>query len=145
MKAIRILALALGVYVLVGLLFEASTAYFQRQTPGFTVVLRSFDESGHAHDTVLALHDDEGQLWVESGHWFRGWYHRLRANPDVELIRDGQALAYRATPVDTPEEVERMKQRMGKGQGATYWVFRALLLWAPVKPVRLDPRPEAAG
>jgi len=29
---------------------------------------------------------------------------------------------------------------MGKGTSARYWVGRALLLWAPIKPVRLDPR-----
>jgi hypothetical protein len=29
---------------------------------------------------------------------------------------------------------------MGKGQGAGYYIGRTMLLWAPIKPVRLDPR-----
>ncbi len=29
---------------------------------------------------------------------------------------------------------------MGKGQGVRYWVRRLMLLFAPIKPVRLDPR-----
>ena len=44
-------------------------------------MLRSFDAAGGgAKDTVLSLLDDEGQLWIESGHWFRGWHHRVLAN-----------------------------------------------------------------
>jgi hypothetical protein len=29
---------------------------------------------------------------------------------------------------------------MGKGQGASYTLSRTMLLWAPIEPVRLDPR-----
>ena len=140
MRVARILAIVLGVYLALGLLMDGVVGFFQPEMPGRTAVLRTFDAEGEARDTVLGLHDDGGQLWVESGHWFRGWYHRVRANPDVELVRDGEALPYRATPVDTPEALENMQRLMGKGEGAGYWVMRAMLLWAPVKPVRLDPR-----
>ncbi len=34
---------------------------------------------------------------------------------------------------------------MGKGQGAGYWVGRMMLLFVPIKPVPLDPRPYRAG
>jgi hypothetical protein len=103
-------------------------------------VLRSFDNRGLAQETVLGLLDDNGQLWVESGHWFRGWYHRVQNNPDVELIRANEVGAYRATPVDTPEAVDLVTRLMGKGDGAGYWIGRTMLLYAPIKPVRLDPR-----
>jgi hypothetical protein len=142
MRIVRIVAIVFGVYVALGLLADAAIGYFQPRG-GNTAVLRTFDADGRPRDTVLGLLDDDGQLWVESGHWFRGWYHRAVANPDVELIRDGQAAPYRAVPVDTPEAVDRVTRLMGKGTRAGYWVGRTILLFAPIKPVRLDPRPPA--
>jgi len=139
MKFIRIAAGVFGVYVALGLALDAAIGYFQPQQET-TAVLRSFDPDGTPHETVLSLLDDGGTLWVESGHWFRGWYHRVRANPDVELIRGGEVKAYRAVPVDTPEALARVRELMGKGRGARYTLARAMLLFAPIKPVRLDPR-----
>ena len=134
----RILAIIVLVYIAVGLLADGAIGFFQPQNEG-TAVLRTFDAEGST-DTVLSLLDDDGQLWVESGHWFRGWYNRVLANPEVELVRDGKAVRYRAVPVDTPEAVDKVVKLMGKGTSAGYWVGRALLLWAPIKPVRLDPQ-----
>ena len=139
MRIVRIVAIVLGIYVGLGLLFDGAIGYFQPQSKT-TAVLRTFDESGQPRDTVLGLRDDDGQLWVESGHWFRGWYHRAVANPDIELVREGRTTAYRAVPIDTPEAVDTVTRLMGKGHGAGYWVGRVMLLWAPIKPVRLDPR-----
>ncbi len=143
MRIVRIGAIVLGVYVGLGLLLDGAIGYFQPQS-GTTAVLRTFDESGEPRDTVLGLLDDEGQLWVESGHWFRGWYHRAVANPEIELFREGRTTAYLAVPVDTPEAVDTVTRLMGKGDGAGYWVGRTMLLWAPIKPLRLDPRAGAS-
>jgi hypothetical protein len=140
MKIVRIAAIVFGLYVILGLVIDAAIGAFQPQGAN-TAVLRTFDADGRPKETVLGLLDDDGQLWVESGHWFRGWYERASANPDVELIRGGQAAPYRAVPVDSPEAVETVTRLMGKGQGAGYWVGRTMLLFAPIKPVRLDPRP----
>lgn len=139
MRIIRLAAVVFGVYLILGLLADAAIGYFQPQG-GNTAVLRTFDEGGHPQETVLGLLDDNGQLWVESGHWFRGWYRRALANPEVELIRGGQATPYRAVPVDTPEAVDLVTRLMGKGKSARYWVARTVLLFAPIRPVRLDPR-----
>ena len=144
MKALRILAIILGVYAVLGLGIDAAIGRFQPQG-GNTAVLRTFDAQGEAKDTVLGLLDDNGQLWVESGHWFRGWYQRALANPDVELIRGEDVAAYRAVPVNTPEAVDTATRLMGKGSGAGYWVGRVMLLWAPIKPLRLDPREPSAS
>jgi len=139
MKLVRVLAMLLALYVGLGLLADAAIGWFQPQG-GNTAVLRTFDASGGSKDTVLGLLDDRGQLWVESGHWFRGWYRRVVANPDVELVRGGQAAPYRATPLDTPEAVDTVTRLMGKGSSSRYWIARTLLLFAPIKPVKLDPR-----
>ena len=139
MKGARVVAIVLGIYVVLGLMADAAIGWFQPQG-GNTAVLRTFDASGAAKDTVLGLLDDQGQLWVESGHWFRGWYRRVLANPDVELVRGGVAAPYLATPTDTPEAVATVERLMGKGTSSRYWVARTLLLFAPIKPVKLEPR-----
>ena len=139
MKIIRIAAIVFGIYVVLGFSIDAAIGTFQPQSET-TALLRTFEEDGTPQDTVLSLLDDDGQLWVESGHWFRGWYHRAVANPEVELIRGDDIAQYRAVPLDTPEALDKVTQLMGKGQGAGYWVGRTMLLYAPIKPVRLDPR-----
>ncbi len=135
----KVVAIVLGGYILLGVVLDGAIGYFQPES-GRTAVLRTFEADGTAHDTVLGLLDDGGQLWVESGHWFRGWYRRVQANPDVELVRGGEATPYRAVPDDSAEAVDTVTRLMGKGSGAGYWVGRTALLWAPIKPVRLEPR-----
>ncbi len=139
MRLIRVLVIVFAVYVALGLVFDGLIGLFQPH-PGGTAVLRTFDANGRSKDTVLGLLHDNDQLWVESGHWFKGWYRRVQANPDVELVRDGKVEPYRATPVDTPEAIDLVERLMGKGRSGRYWVMRAMLLFAPIKPVRLDPR-----
>jgi len=139
MKIVRIVAILLGIYLVLGLMIDAAIGSFQPQGEN-TAVLRTFDKDGQPRETVLSLLDDNGQLWVESGHWFRGWYHRVMTNPNVELIRGGQATPYHAVLLNTPEALDLVTKLMGKGKGAQYWVGRTMLLFAPIKPVRLDPR-----
>ncbi len=139
MKILRVVAIIVAVWIALGLALDGAIGYFQPQSEG-TAVLRTFDEAGDPLDTVLGLLDDDGTLWVESGHWFRGWYYRLVRNPEVELVRGEKVEAYRAVPVDSPEAVEKVTKLMGKGRGPGYYVARTMLLWAPIKPVRLDPR-----
>lgn len=140
MKIVRIAVIVIGVYVVLGLVIDGLIGTFQPQSEG-TAVLRTFDENGTAQETVLSLLDDDGQLWVESGHWFRGWYNRVVANPQVELIRGDDVGAYTAVLLSSDEALDKVTKLMGKGQGAGYYVGRTMLLWAPIKPVRLDPRP----
>ena len=92
MKLVRIVTLVLGSYIAIALALDGAIGYFQPQAPN-TAVLRTFDVTGHSHDTVLGLLEEDGQLWVESGHWVRGWYHRLQERPGVELIRNGNVAA----------------------------------------------------
>jgi hypothetical protein len=133
--ATALLALALGVDALVGVAqpsFEAGAA---------EGVLRTFDEAGRPRESRLVVIDDGGTLWLQSAHHLRGWYSRLLRNPDVELIRDGETRAYRAVPLDTPETEARIETLLKRRTGAVrYYLIRTLLLFADVKPVRLDPR-----
>ena len=136
MKIVRVTLIVLACYVGLGLLLDSAIGFFQ---PG-TDVLRSYDEDG-AHDTVLSVLEEGDQLWVHSGHHFRGWYYRIQKNPDVLLIRSGVSTSYRAVALQSDEDqaylVGLMKRRAGAGG---YWFGRFMLLFAEVKPVRLDPR-----
>ena len=135
MRILRIALIVLASYVGLALLFDGMIAVFQ---PG-SDVLRSYDEEG-PHDTVLSVIEDGDTLWVESGHHFRGWYYRIRDNPEVELIRSGDSKPYRAVPLDDPETRAHLIGLIKQRAGAGYYVTRFLLLFAPIKPVRLDPR-----
>jgi hypothetical protein len=136
MKILRVLAIVLAVYVGLALVFDSLVGFFQ---PG-NDVLRVFDAEGKPYDRVLSVIEDGDQLWVVSGHHFRGWYHRVKANPDVELIRSGVSKPYRAVVLDDPETKAHVIGVMKGRRALGYYVSRALLLFAPVKPVRLDPR-----
>lgn len=141
MRMLKILAVSLVSYIAIGLTIDGLIGYFQPQSED-TIVLHSVDADGESIATVLSLRDDDGQWWVESGHWFRGWYHRVLANPNVRVVHDDVSYEFVATPVQTDEAVENMTRLMGKGQGGGYWFGRAMLMFAPIKPVRLDPVSE---
>ncbi len=140
MKIVRIVTIIFGVYVMLGLGIDAAIGYYQPQG-GNTAVLRTFDAQGQSQETVLGLLDDDGQLWVESGHWWRGWYYRVLENPRVELVRGDRVDVFLAVPVNTSEAVDTVTRIMGRGEGAGYWVGRTMLMFAPIKPIRLDPQP----
>ena len=132
---IGFVVLALGVDAIVGISQPALE-------PGAAEgVLRTFGEDGELHENRLVVVEDGGTLWIQSGHHFRGWYHRLLGNPEVELVRNGETRAYRAVPLDTPETEARVESLLKQRTGAfRFHLIRALLLFADVKPVRLDPR-----
>jgi hypothetical protein len=92
------------------------------------------------HETRLAVIDDGGALWIQSAHHFRGWYDRLLLNPQVELVRNGEVRAYDAVPIDTPETEARVGDLLKQRGAFRFYLIRALLLFADIKPVRLDPR-----
>lgn len=142
-KFLGTMAAVAGAFVALALSFDAFLGITQMQLePGRAEgVLRTFDEEGKAYESRMIVIDDGDTTWVQSGHHFRGWYHRLRRNPDVELIRGGEVLRYRAVPLDTPEAKAHMKELLMARVGTFgYYAIRTVLLFAEVKPVRLDPR-----
>ena len=145
MKALRIAAIVFGVWVLVGVGLDAALGYFQPRSAD-SVVLRTLDANGQPHDTALGAREIDGQVWLVSGQWFRGWYRRALANPDVELTRNGAVTAYRAIPVDTREAVDAVTRLDRERTGAGYWFGRGVLaLFAPYRLLRLDPRTPPAS
>lgn len=102
------------------------------------VILRTVDAQGHAHDTKLWIVDHEGHAWVRSVRPTLRWLERIRANPHVELERDGKFASYTASIIET----ESAKRAVDAAIAAKYgWVDRwyELIVRHDTIPVRLDP------
>ena len=132
MKALKIVAILLVVYVAIVAGFESMIGYFQPQA-GTTLVITTTDANGKPHERVVAKLVSNGALYVAANHWPRAWYHQALANPNVNVTADGQSLAYLAVPV-TAEEHERVNRENPHGI-----MFRILTGFPPRYFLRLDP------
>ncbi len=133
MKALKIAAIAVLVYVGVVVAFESVTGYFQ-PTDGSTLVITTFDGDGIPHDRVVNRLESGGQLYVAANHWPRAWYNRALGNSNVQVTLDGEKGDYLAVPV-TEEEHDR-----ANGENSLGMMFRLLTGFPPRYFVRLDPR-----
>ena len=101
------------------------------------VVLHTIDENGRSQRTSLWIVEDElGGLWLRAGMPESGWLLRLKANPVVELERDGRRKEYKAVPV--PEARERIHRLMRERYGLSDQIIGALRDGGASIPVRLD-------
>ena len=105
---------------------------------GEVVVLRTRDEAGVAHETRLWVVDHEGRSWLRAGHAGTGWFVRLQADPDVEVVRGGQTLAVRAVPV--PDARDRINALVNEKYGVADSYISFFFRREHKIPVRLDPR-----
>ncbi len=135
MKAFKIIAVVLVVYVGIVVAFESSIGYFQPAT-GSTLVITTFDADGTPHDRVVSRLMSDGHLYVAANHWPRAWYHRALERPEVQATVDGKKGDYTAVPVPgagTEHDRVEADNRLGV-------VFRILTGFPPRCFVRLDPR-----
>ena len=133
MKALKIVAIAVLVYVGIVAAFESLIGFLQ-PSAGATLVITSFDAAGAPHDRVVSRLESDGRLYVAANHWPRAWYRRALANPEVQATIDGKKGDYRAVPV-TGAEHERVE-----GENRHGVVFRILTGFPPRYFLRLDPR-----
>ena len=132
MKALKIAAIMILVYLGIVVAFESLIGYFQ-PTAGSTLVITTLDADGTQHDRVVSRLESGGQLYVAANHWPRAWYKRALANPEVHVELDGEGGDYRAVPV-TGVEHDRVDSDNSLGV-----VFRILTGFPPRYFVRLDP------
>ena len=137
MKAVKIVGIAVLVYVGIVVAFESLIGYFQ-PTPGSTLVITTFDQDETPHDRVVSRLESDGHLYVAANHWPRAWYKRALENPEVQVTLDGENGDYRAVPV-TGAEHDRVD-----GESGLPLVFRIPTGFPPRSFVRLDPRAAAA-
>lgn len=146
MRIVRIVLIALSVYVLLGTGLAGALAYLQPDRGANTIVLTTLDARGKSHETKLRVRDVEGQQWLVSGQWFRSWYNRAVAHPEVTVRRAGILTTYLAVPVNDETAVEMVLREDRESAGAVGMLLgHALLLFAPPKLLRLDPIPEAVS
>jgi len=102
MRAFKIVAIALLVYVGIVVAFESLIGYLQ-PAAGSTLVITTFDPDGTPHDRVVSRLESDGRLYVAANHWPRAWYERALENPKVQVTVDGQRRDYQAVPVTGAE------------------------------------------
>ena len=133
MKAAKLIAISLLVYVGIVVAFESLIGYFQPAGES-TLVITTTAEDGTPNDRVLARLESNGQLYVAANHWPRAWYDRALEDPEVQVTFDGEKGDYLAVPV-TDGEHDRVD-----GDNSLGIMFRILTGFPPRYFVRLDPR-----
>jgi len=133
MKALKILAIVLAVYVGIVIAFESLIGILQPRS-GDTLVITTFDDGGDAHDRVVSRLTLDGRLYVAANHWPRAWYTRALENPRVRVTLAGEEEAYRAVPVEGGEH-ERLQ-----AAHELPLAFRVLTGFPPRYFLRLEPR-----
>jgi len=132
-KAIKIFAILILVYVGIVVVFESLLGYFQPENRS-TLIITTTDEDGIAKNRVLARLESNGQLYVATNHWPRAWYYQTLVNPNVQVTFEGDTSDYLAVPV-TGEEHERVNS-----DNRHSIAFRILIGFAPRYFFRLEPR-----
>ena len=133
MKAAKLIAISILVYVGIVIAFESLIGYFQPAGES-TLVITTTAEDGTANDRVLARLESNGQLYVAANHWPRAWYDRALEDPEVQVTFDGEERDYLAVPVSDGEH-DRVD-----GDNSLGIMFRILTGFPPRYFVRLDPR-----
>lgn len=133
-KAVKIVGVALVLYVGGVALFESLLGYYQPQRED-TLVITTFDAGGQGRERVLTALDTGGKLYVAVNHWPRAWYRRSLANPQVRISRAGETLQCVAVPVTAEERA------LLQAEHPIPIPLRFLLGFAPRRFLRLDPAP----
>jgi hypothetical protein len=131
-RALRWLGFALVVLAALGV----ATYVAGEQTE--VAVLRTVDDAGVASETKLWVVDLDGSPWVRVARPERSWFARLRNRPEVELVRHGVALPYRAIEIEDPAMRTRVDAAFRDKYGLVDWWYGLLLRRDP-RPIRLDP------
>jgi hypothetical protein len=126
-----------GVVLVLGVLFLAGV--FAVSESGEVVVLTTHDAAGAPHQTRIWIADDAGAQWLRSGVRGNGWFQRLTARPEVEVMRGGVTRRYRAVPVETSEARDRVHALMRAKYGFADRYVSLLRSASGSIAVRLDP------
>jgi hypothetical protein len=83
---------------LIGILLGVIATQYLASESGEVVVLRTLDATGGIHETRLWVVDHDGAAWLRAGNPNAGWFPRLSARPQVEVVRDGKTSKFQAVP-----------------------------------------------
>jgi hypothetical protein len=107
-------------------------------------VLRTRTPDGGFDETRVWVADAEGAALIEAATPERPWYQSLRMHPEVELLRDGSPLRYRARPEPGPEGRERIRTLLREKYGWADWWVGMLQDTSDSVLVRLEPLDQAS-
>ncbi len=133
MKAIKVIAILLGIYIGIVVLFESLIGYFQPESEN-TLVITTQDADGTRYNRVLSLLTHNDQLYISVNHWPRAWYHRVVDNPDIQVSIKGEVGDYTAVILQGAQ-YDEIAAAFPQGT-----VFRILTGFPPRQILRLDPK-----
>jgi len=107
-------------------------------------VLRTRTPAGDFDETRVWVADVEGAALIEAATPERAWYQSLRTHPEVELLRDGAPLRYRAVPEPGPEGRQRIRTLLRLKYGWADWWVCLLQDTSDSVLVRLEPLDQAS-
>ncbi|HSJ98618.1 MAG TPA: hypothetical protein VLC53_16200 [Myxococcota bacterium] len=107
-------------------------------------VLRTRTPAGDFDTTRVWVADADGAALIEAATPERAWYQSLRTQPEVELLRDGAPLRYRALPEPGPEGRERIRALLREKYGWADWWVGMLQDTSDSVLVRLEPLDQAS-
>lgn len=108
-------------------------------------VLRTRTPAGDFEETRVWVADLDGAALIEAATPERPWYQSLRMHPDVELLRDGAPLRYRALPEPGPEGREQIRSLLREKYGWADWWVGLLQDTSDSVLVRLEPLDQAGA
>ena len=137
MKAAKLAATLLLVYVGIVVVFELVGSFYQPTNVGVPLlVITTTAEDGTSNDRILAHLESQGQLFVSANHWPRAWYYRALENPNVQVTLAGEKANYLAGPV-SEEELVRLH---AYAEANIPFRIRFLSGFAPWEFLRIDLR-----
>ena len=110
------------------------TEYFASES-GEVVVLRTLDAAGGVHETRLWVVDHDGSAWLRAGNPTHGWFPRLSARPEVEVVRGSETHKFLAQP--TPAARDTINDLMQRKYGFADSYISFFFPRAKKIPVRL--------
>ena len=132
----RVVLTLLGLLVVVAVVTYISGEVIE------TVIVRTRGADGTAYDSKVWVADVDGTPWVRVGRAGRAWGERLRADPHVELVRQGTTTPRRAV-IDTSDAArEQVDTAFAAKYGVVDWWYGVIVRKDPIR-VRLDPAPAS--
>lgn len=107
---------------------------------GEVVVLETENEQGGRFETSLWIVDLYGDTWLRSGDPNAAWLMRIRNNPEVIVIRDGERLPYHAEIV--PDFGSRINAGMAEKYGFANTIVSTVHDGDGVVAIRLEAKDE---
>lgn len=132
MKAVKILAILVLVYVGIVVAFESLLGYFQPENQDTLVIITNDGEGNEFHRVLRRLESQE-KVYVAVNHWPRAWYYRSLDFPDVKVDYQESVTDYVIVPI-TGAEYDQVNNEF-----ALPIFFRILTGFPPRRILRLDP------